>query len=323
MKTAGGIAVTLLASVVLSIFAARQPYQDKGTQAQCAVVTISFSSKTDDSFQQQISDLTFKVQPLKSTGWMFSLEDAKGRDFIYPVNPALRFNGSQMLGASYGDTAKQSLSHNRELRFLLTGPDYDAFWPYVEHALWPYAAPDPDQAAEQYLSQLDKLRTGLLRLTIVRADISESDEVRSAVIKVEFIAPTAYPFLSSLSPRTVACQAAMLPINERIPTRIPSADPGKYRNVQDAANWSNPYLVITSEGFDLRFRGGQMHGPMSTLARTVVGLPDSAWPYGRVLAGSESGVQSTDNSELIKRNKEEADRILKDLGITVDWWPSA
>src|SRR4051794_23720411 len=148
MKTAGGLRVTLLGSVVLSILTGTQPSHGTSAKPQCAIVAISFSLKTDDSFQRPISDLTFKVQPLKSTGWMFSLEDAKGRDFIYPVNPALRFNSSQMLGAGYGDTAKQSLSHNRELRFLLNESDYDT-------------APDPDHAADQYLGQLEKLRTGL------------------------------------------------------------------------------------------------------------------------------------------------------------------
>jgi hypothetical protein len=322
MRTAG-LRLTFLASFGLSILVGAQSSENKSAQPQCANVSISFSLETDDSFQQRISDLAFKVQPLSSTGWMFSLEDAKGRDFIYPVNPALRFNGSQMLGAGYGDTAKQSLSHSRDLHFLLNESDYEAFWPYVDHALWPYTAPDSNQAAEQYLSQLDKLRTGLLRLTIVRSDVSESDEVRSAELKVEFIAPATYPFLSSLSPHTVACQTEMLPINERIPARISTADPSKYRNVQDAANWKNPYLVITSEGFDLRVRGGQMHGPLAVLARTIVGLPDSAWPYGRVLAASESGVRSRDSCELIKKNKEQADKILKDLGVIVDWWASA
>jgi hypothetical protein len=81
--------------------------------------------------------------------------------------------------------------------------------------------------------------------------------------------------------------------------------------------------VITGDGFDLSFDGGHIRGPISTLASTVVGLPDAAWPYGRVLAASESGVQSTDSNELIKKNKEEADKILRELGITVDWWPSA
>ena len=148
---------------------------------------------------------------MASTGWTLSLVDTKDRDFIYPVNPPLRFNGSQTLGAGYGDTAKRSLSYARELRFLLNGSEYDVFWPYVEHALWPYTGADPDHAADQYLSELDKLRTGLLRLTVVRSDVSETDEVRSAEFKIEFIAPTAYQSVSSLSPHAVACPAEMLP----------------------------------------------------------------------------------------------------------------
>jgi hypothetical protein len=175
--------------------------------------------------------------------------------------------------------------------FLLSGSEYDVFWPYVEHALWPDTAPDPDDAADQYLSELDKLRTGLPRLTVVRSDVSENDEVRFAEFRMEFIAPTTYQFVPSLPSHAVACRVAMLPMKERIPARISPADPGKYRNVQDASDWNNPFVVITSDGFNLRFHGGQMHGPLSTLARTVLGLPDSAWPYGRALAASESGVQ--------------------------------
>jgi hypothetical protein len=323
MKIAGGFTVTLLGSAVLQVLAGGPLSHDKGTQPQCTAAAVSFTLKARDSLEQPISDLTFKLQPLASSGWTFSLVDTKDRDFIYPVNPPLRFNGSQTLGAGYGDTAKRSLSYGRELRFLLNGSEYDVFWPYVEHALWPYTAADPHHAADQYLSELEKLRTGLLRLTVVRSDVSETDEVRFAEFKIEFIAPTAYQFVSSLSPYAVACPVAMLPIKERIPARIPAADPDKYRNVRDASDWNNPFLTITIDGFDLRFHGGQMHGPLSTLARTLVGLPDSVWPYGRILAASESGVQPSGGSELIKRNKEEAEKILKELGVTVDWWPSA
>lgn len=128
----------------------------------------------------------------------------------------------------------------------------------------------------------------MLRLAIIRSDVSENDEVRSAEFHVEFIAPTAFQFVPSLPRHAVACPGASLPINERLPARIPPANPVKYERVRDASNRNNPYLVITSEGFDLRFSGGQIHGSLSILARTIVGLPDSAWPYGRVLAASES-----------------------------------
>lgn len=323
MKAAGGIRITLLGSAVLSVFAGTLLSEDKSTQPQCTSVAISIALKAGESLRQPINDLTLKLQPMASTGWIFSLVDTKDRDFIYPVNPALRFNGSQTLGAGYGVTAKQSLSYGRELRFLLSGSEYDVFWPYVEHALWPYNAPDPDHSVEQYLGELDKLRTGLLRLTIVRSDISKDDEIRSAEFRLEFVVPQTFPAISSLSPHTVVCPGTLLPINERLPARIPPADPVKYRNVQDASNWKNPFLVVTGDGFDLRFDGGHIRGPISTLARTVVGLPDAAWPYGRVLAASESGVQSTDSNEFIKKNKEEANKILRELGVNVDWWPSA
>jgi len=314
---------TLLGSALFSILATGLPAQDRGTQPECRAIAISVSLKSGERFQQRINHLTFKVKPLKSTGWMFSLEDAGGRDFIYPVNPPLRFNRLQTLGAGYGDTTKRSLSYGRELHFLLNESDYDAFEPYLRHALWPYYAPDPDRATEQYLGELDRLRTGLLRLKIVRSDVTESDEVRSAQLKVEFIAPVAFPYPSAFSPHPVACPEATLPIGERLPARIPPADPAKYRRIQDASDWRNPFLTITGEGFDLIFQGGRKHGPLSILARTVVGLPNSAWPYGRILAAAETGPRAVGSSELIRKNKEEAERILSELGVSVDWWPSA
>ena len=81
--------------------------------------------------------------------------------------------------------------------------------------------------------------------------------------------------------------------------------------------------MITSDGYDVRFQGGRMFGPLSVLARTLVGLPDSAWPYGRVVAGSENGVRIIGNDKLIKRNREEADKILREMGLEVQWLPSA
>jgi hypothetical protein len=280
---------------------------------------------TDNSyFQQSIGDLTFEMKPLKkSSGWWLSLEDADGRDFICPVNPAMRACEPEELGVGYGDTAKQALSHGRELRFLLNESDYDRFEPYVERALSPATAAEAARAADEYLDQSDKLRTGLLRLTIVHADVSESDEVRSAEFKLEFFAPAAFLFAPPLRLQAAACPEATLPISERLPTRVPLADPEKYRNVRDASNWKNPHLTINRDGFDLSFQGGRMFGPMSVLARTLVGLPSSVWPYGRVIVGAENGIRSIGDDERIRSNREAADKILKELGLTVSWWPSA
>src|SRR5215472_215109 len=322
MKVAGGLLILFLGSAFL---AARPGPQDKNTQPQCITVATSFSLRAGGSFRQPIGDFVFQVEPLESTGWLFSVQDAKGHDVLYPVNPPLRLNASQTLGAGYGSKAKQSLSYSRELLFLLKESDYATLWPYVEHALWPYNAPDPNHAAEEYFSELDKLSTGLLSLAVIRSDVSENDEVRSAEFKAEFAVAAWFHFDPSLAPYVVTCPASTLPIGQRLPARIPRADPAKYKSVRDAALWKNPFLTITRDGFDVRFQGGRMFGPLSVLARTLVGLPDSAWPYGRVIAGAENGVRAAGDADdaAIKRNRDEADKILRELGLVIDWWPSA
>jgi hypothetical protein len=191
------------------------------------------------------------------------------------------------------------------------------------NALWPYNAPDPEHAIGQYSDALDKLRTGLLRLSVIRSDISPDDKVQSVEFGLEFIAPVGFRFESSLVPRSLSCPSSTLPIRERLPARIPSADRSKYRNIQDAVDWRNPYLTITHDGFDLRFQGGHLMGPLSTLAQSVVGLPDSVWPYGRVVMAGVSGVRRVEENAVYEMNKTEAERILKELGLEVDWWPSA
>jgi hypothetical protein len=75
------------------------------------------------------------------------------------------------LGAGYGDTAQQALSHGRELRFLLdTSADYDRLEPYVERALTPSTEAESTRAVNEYLDQNDNIRTGLLRISIVHSD---------------------------------------------------------------------------------------------------------------------------------------------------------
>src|SRR5882762_9419981 len=99
MRAAGAIRITLLGSAVFSVFAGTLLSQDKSTQPQCTSVAIPFALKAGENLRQPINGLTFQLQPTSSTGWTFSLNDTKDRDFIYPVNPPLRFNGCQTLGA--------------------------------------------------------------------------------------------------------------------------------------------------------------------------------------------------------------------------------
>jgi len=183
----------------------------KSGPPQCEVVQIAVSLEKGQAFQQSIGFLTLKLEPLKPSGWEFSLVDSKGYDYVYPVNPPLRFNGSQTLGAGYGDTAKTSLSHGRELQFLLTRADYENFEPLLDDALWPYQSKDPDHAVERYEEALKKLSTGLLLLTVTRSEISPEDQILSAQFKVTLTTPQGFEFDRNLSPRQTVCPRSASP----------------------------------------------------------------------------------------------------------------
>ena len=100
-----------------------------------------------------------------------------------------------------------------------------------------------------------------------------------------------------------------------------------YHEIRDAMNRLNPQVIVTPQGVEVRssaLAGGQTTVSVNELRRVIVGLPVSAWPYGRVVLGTDIGlIGSVGDLVPIKRNHDEAARVLKALGIEVDWWPPA
>lgn len=114
----------------------------------------------------------------------------------------------------------------------------------------------------------------------------------------------------------------------KLDSRIPPPDPGKYEDVRDARDWQNPYLVIRAEGVEVVSRSAAAERriiPCDELAVFLESLPDTAWPYGRVVAAQEIGIRRVDgrDDQPIAENKARAERILRSLGVKVDWWASA
>jgi hypothetical protein len=204
----------LLPGVLLLLFVGDA--RESRSAQQCPAVTISFSLKAGESFQQEIgNDLVFLVRADTSrerpNGWALSIDNAAGRDVIAPVNPPIRFNPSQILGPGYGLTAKDSLKNDRELHFLISDSDYEFVAPLWQDALWPYNAPAPGKTAENYTGALARIPLGVLRLRTVQADISPEDFIRSATFEAEFVSPAQFQFSPSLSPRPSACPPPFKP----------------------------------------------------------------------------------------------------------------
>ncbi len=108
-------------------------------------------------------------------------------------------------------------------------------------------------------------------------------------------------------------------------SRIPKPDPKKYDSVREAKYWKNPYLLVRPDGIEIIGitpvgRGIAVEFVSGMLER----LPDSAWPYGLVVAVSDVGVMSAKTDlKGVEANRIKLLNLLKDLGITVERWPSA
>lgn len=199
----------LLAAVLMLIFVGTLLAGQKSNAARCISVRIEFLLQAGEGFQQEIGNLMFEVRPdtapEEPNGWTFAIYGVGGNDLIAPVNIPLRFNPSQILGSGYGLLASESLHAPRELPFLLSDSDYELVVSLRSDALWPSSAPDPDHAADKFISTIANLPLGLLRLKSLKVDISQDDHIRSANFEVNFIIPSGFPLDPSLKRHSSPC----------------------------------------------------------------------------------------------------------------------
>jgi hypothetical protein len=112
----------------------------------------------------------------------------------------------------------------------------------------------------------------------------------------------------------------------RLSSRIGLANPDRYKSIREANHWENPYLVIRRDGIEVIAKSlpsGRTTVPSVDLPRTLIALPVTAWPYGRVAAVQEISIRAGDRSDdkPIAGNLDAALAILKKLDVTVDRWP--
>ena len=113
--------------------------------------------------------------------------------------------------------------------------------------------------------------------------------------------------------------------DDQLDPKIPPADRDKYRSVRDAKDWANPYLVVRADGVELISRAvptGRKVVAAKDLPKSLLDLPVSAWPYGRVAAVQEAGIRSGNDDERIKQNRAKTEQALKSLGVSMELWPS-
>jgi hypothetical protein len=106
-------------------------------------------------------------------------------------------------------------------------------------------------------------------------------------------------------------------------SRIPKPDPKRYQAIRDEQDWKNPKIFVRPTGIEVIGITPPAQGiPAESVPDVLEHLPDSAWPYGLVVAVSDIDLlSSTKDIPPIDANRTKLLKILRRHGIVVDLWP--
>jgi len=141
-----------------------------------------------------------------------------------------------------------------------------------------------------------------------------------AVVAVSFAALFACskPSETSSGPSPVSAEVRL--------QQIPAADPQKFGQVRSGRVWQNPYLIVKPDGFWLLDASNNEERPLKPdqVLSALAALPDSAWPYGRVVAVQEI-VSGNSDADRIALRKERAilAGTLEGAKVLISWTPSS
>lgn len=124
-------------------------------------------------------------------------------------------------------------------------------------------------------------------------------------------------------------QSGRQPGARREPTldaRIAAANRARYEAAHDAGEWRNPRLVAFASGFELTSASNPKPKlvTLTELRRVLAELPITDWPYGRVVALSNSSLLEPDERwvRAMDLNFARARKIFEALGIEESLWPA-
>jgi hypothetical protein len=123
--------------------------------------------------------------------------------------------------------------------------------------------------------------------------------------------------------------------------QIPLPSKSRYLAVKSLTAWENPYITVQGEmvtlhvtvadanpsqlgtGSILRPVGARrqdLNVRTSDLASAINAVPQTAWPYGRVVAVEEAHNIPAADRPQVRRNMETAMKTLNDIGVVVYEW---
>jgi hypothetical protein len=153
--------------------------------------------------------------------------------------------------------------------------------------------------------------------------------------------PASPPIASS---NIAAAQPSALESARQQLALLPPPSKARYTTVRSLDAWENPYLTVQGnmvtlhvlladantsplgEGGMLRPVGARRRNldvRTSDLPTALNAIPESAWPYGRVVAVEEAHNTPASERHIVRRNLETVIKTLNDLGVVVYEWGNA
>jgi hypothetical protein len=125
-------------------------------------------------------------------------------------------------------------------------------------------------------------------------------------------------------------EMAPAPQKMRLDPNIKVGLTGKISEIRDAGDWANPFITVSDDAITISWGKSMHHKRLhhSVLKRAeeiegfLVGLPVSAWPYGRIIALSEHPLGGLSGGRAYR--KQSWDLIMaamKRLDVQVNPWP--
>jgi hypothetical protein len=125
---------------------------------------------------------------------------------------------------------------------------------------------------------------------------------------------------------------------------VPLPSKSRYLTVRSRTNWENPFVTVDADTLMIRVthedantssigQGGFLRPVgarresltirLSELPSALAALPESAWPYGRVIAVEETPASTPAVRLKVRRNVEKTLQVLSELGIVINEWTEA
>jgi hypothetical protein len=137
------------------------------------------------------------------------------------------------------------------------------------------------------------------------------------------------PLLLALSVCLAACTtqstSAKAPDPAAILQALAPADAARFDHVRSMKDWRNPYLIVRSDGvalYDTADSAELTVKPQDVITE-LARLPVADWPYGRVVAATETTATNDEEGVAIRRNKGIVGGMLADAHVTIKWVPGS